>query len=254
MYLVESFYTIQGEGKFAGFNSIFLRFGGCNLTCKGFNSQIISPITGEIIKGCDSIQAVNRDFKQEWVSIYDKKQLSNIVKNHLKNLSFKPHIVITGGEPLLFYKNKIFYEFISWLIKRNFIITIETNTTIEIDFKRFPIYKKIIFAMGVKLSNSGEDKKNRIKPKAIKNLINNTKKSFFKFVLDKNLITNQKADKQIKKITAQCPQTDIYCMPLGDTPQKLNLHDKILVEFCKKNGYIYMDRLHIRLWGNKKGV
>jgi len=254
LYLVESFYTIQGEGKFAGFNSIFFRFGGCNLRCKGFKTEIISPVSGKKIIGCDSIRAVDKEFIGEWIKIESRKQFKNILNSYLKNLNFKPHIVFTGGEPLLFYKDRSFYKFIKYLVKKNFTITIETNSTIYIDFKKFPFYKNVIFAMGVKLSNSNEDVKNRLKPKAIKNLVKNSDGSFFKFVLDRDLIKNQKAKFEISKIVAEFPKTKIYCMPLGDTSKELEKHDKTVVEFCKKNGYIYMDRLHIRLWQNKKGV
>ena len=32
----ELFYSIQGEGKFSGVSSVFLRTFGCNFTCGGF--------------------------------------------------------------------------------------------------------------------------------------------------------------------------------------------------------------------------
>ena len=58
MRLVESFLSIQGEGKYAGRLAFFFRFAGCNLRCAGFGGERFSPKTGEILHGCDTIRAV----------------------------------------------------------------------------------------------------------------------------------------------------------------------------------------------------
>ena len=223
----EIFYSIQGEGKYSGNPSAFLRVGGCNLTCPGFSE-----------KGCDSFYAVDKKYKNEWQSL-NLEEIKNEIKKYLK---FNPDLVITGGEPGLYFEK--LYPLVEWFSGN---ITIETNATISPDFEKYPLYKKVVFAMSVKLSNSGEEYKKRVKKEAIKNIEKNAKKSFFKFVIDRDL------KEEIKDITSET-DLPIYCMPLGSNKEELEINAPFVFDFCLKNGYRYSDRIHIRLFGKKRGV
>ncbi len=237
--LVESFYSFQGEGRFVGTPSIFVRLGGCNLGCVGFGVTIDGHV------GCDSLKAVNQEhFGHTWDKVND---LIPIINEYLQDLDFCPDIVFTGGEPLLHYQNPILLSALSHFHKHR--ITFETNATIEIDFEKYPVYKDITFAMSVKLENSGELKSKRIQYEAIRAIIVNTQYSFFKFVLSKNDIDT----KEIEEITKPFNDTKIYCMPMGSTAKKLAQNDKAVANFCIKKGYNYVDRMHIRLWDNEEG-
>lgn len=80
MRLVESFLSIQGEGKYAGRLAFFFRFAGCNLRCAGFGGERVSPKTGEILRGCDTIRAVfTNHFEHE--EILNLAQLLNKIPN-----------------------------------------------------------------------------------------------------------------------------------------------------------------------------
>lgn len=237
MQIVEHFASIQGEGKYTGTPSIFVRFASCNLRCPGFGVQADGHT------GCDTTRAVYPN--ASWQDT-NSEQLIQIVKSYSHDKI--SHIVITGGEPLLHHTNEDFLAFVHYLRAHHYSVTIETNSTIFIDFEQYPIYKDIIFAMGLKLSNSGEKLSKRIKPKAISNIINNAKESFVKFVCDADI---SQCHNEIQSITKTLPKTDIYCMPMGVSSTELNQVSKHLVTMCMKYGYIFCDRLHIRLWGNE---
>ena len=89
MRLVESFLSIQGEGKYAGRLAFFFRFAGCNLRCAGFGGERISPKTGEILHGCDTIRAVfTNHFEHE--EILNLTQLLNKIPNLSASSCFSP--------------------------------------------------------------------------------------------------------------------------------------------------------------------
>jgi len=248
-YLVEHFYSLQGEGKFIGTPSIFFRFGGCNLSCKSFGEYFIK---GKKVYGCDSLRAVNRTlFEDEWKRVEDSVYLIDVLKDYLENLDFRPHVVITGGEPLIYWNDRVFYGFVEYLINEGFTVTIETNATQTIDFERFGAYKSVIFAMAVKLSNSGEPYEKRVVKEAIAAIAENTDYSFFKFTLDRSVI-EMRAYEEIVDIVGDYPHIEVFCMPLGDNKETLSKNDKVVAEFCMIYGFIYSDRLQVRLWNRQK--
>jgi len=245
--VVEYFYSFQGEGRYAGTPSLFLRLGGCNLGCKGFGVKTPSAKDSVImIVGCDSIKAVhNEHFAHLWEKVDD---VISLLKGDIERLDFKPDIVITGGEPLLHYENPILLKALHYFVMQGHRITFESNATIMIDFEKYPIYKEVTFAMSVKLANSGEEKKKRYNPAAIAAIAKHTKTSFFKFVLSKDAL----CEDEIKEIVKDF-NLPIYCMPMGSTAKALAKNDRAVANFCIQKGYNYVDRMHIRLWDNEEG-
>lgn len=252
LYLVEHFYSIQGEGRYTGVPSLFFRFGGCNMKCEGFACEETAP-DGTKVLGCDTVYAVNKEhFSFNWSPIQKTQELLNVLE--LYELPQKPvDIVLTGGEPLIYANDDIFVEFLKKLHEDGHKITFETNGSIAIDFEKYPIYEECVFALSVKLSNSKEPESKRVKGDVIYSIASNAKEAFFKFSIDADSI-DLGLDEEIFNITMHSPKTQVYCMPLGGNKAEVEANTEPLIEFCKAKGYNFSDRLHIRIWDQNKGV
>jgi len=250
-YLTEQFFSIQGEGKYAGVPSYFLRTGGCNLNCPGFGAEYI--VDGEVRLGCDTYFAVDSTFSKSWIKVDDSQKVIAELKNEFETIGYKPHMVITGGEPLMYHTDDTFYEVVSWLVEENVQITFETNGTIEIDFEKYPAYKASIFALSIKLANSGESIEKRIHIQALQNVQTHAKEAFLKFTIDAKLVKTT-ALQEINEIIDILPKLDIYCMPVGESRDTIWKNDKAVFEFCMKHNFRYSDRLHIRVFDTTQGV
>lgn len=150
---------------------------------------------------------------------------------------------------MLHHKEALFYEFVCELLARGYAVHFETNGTILVDFEKFPAYKNCVFAISPKLSNSAEPRERRLSFAVLRNLKQNAKDSFYKFVISPEF----DAQPEIAEILATCGG-EVYCMPRGADRRELESGAQFCVDFCLKNGYNYSDRLHIRIWGEKDGV
>lgn len=253
--IVETFYSIQGEGKRAGIPSVFVRTGLCNFKCEGFGCSLEAP-DGTKVLGCDSIRAVSPKFKDQWNYYIDYLDLVNRIDSEMPKLPkenmLKPDIVLTGGEPLIHWKEDIIQRILSHYISRGHKITIETNAALDIKFKR-KYQEEIIFSMSVKLSNSGEPEHKRINIENITNILEHCPESYLKFVVSKDSWNND--FEEIKNILKSIPiYVNVYLMPMGETIKELEKNSQFVMEKCIELGFNYSDRLHIRAWNDKPGV
>ncbi len=250
-YLSEQFFSIQGEGKYAGVPSYFLRTGGCNLTCSGFGAKY--EVDGKIRYGCDTYFSVDSSYTKSWTKVDDSQVFITKLKDEFKTIGYKPDMVITGGEPLMYYADAIFYAVVEWLVNEGMKITFETNGSIEINFLKYPAYKSCIFALSLKLANSGEPKEKRVIPKALENMQKYAKETFLKFTIDAKLVEST-ALEEINEIRALLTKLDVYCMPVGESRDTIWRNDKAVFHFCMKYNFRYSDRLHIRVFDTTQGV
>lgn len=241
--------TIQGEGKRTGNPSVFVRFGKCNLRCPGFGVEYETP-SGIKKCSCDSFHAVDTAFKKEWFSFQNAQDLYDEI-NKLIPKNYKPDIVLTGGEPLIYWNNKEFQKLLQMFYENKFHVTIETNATLDIKLEH-EFQKSILFSMSVKLSNSGEALEKRVNYDALKHIIQNSDQSYLKFVIEEDFL--QDAQSEIDTILDNIPNVEVYLMPMGDTSEIISQNAQSVINMAIKNGFKYSDRLHIRVWNNKRGV
>ncbi|MEA3288746.1 MAG: 7-carboxy-7-deazaguanine synthase QueE, partial [Campylobacterota bacterium] len=130
-------------------------------------------------------------------------------------------------------------------------LTIETNGSVDIELTQ-DWQKKILFSMSVKLSNSGESIEKRVNIPNLTRIVDFVDDCYLKFVVDKEFIPQ--ASKEIDAILEQIPPCEVYMMPLGDTAQLIDKNSQSVIEFALEKGFKYSDRLHIRVWDNKRGV
>jgi len=254
--------AIQGEGAQMGRPSIFVRTGGCNLTCSGFGCSAVSPLDGEtVIRGCDSIHAVNaKHFKHTWTYYDNAMDLVNDIlevapdMNAISNGNAElPIIIFTGGEPLLHHSDDVMLGAVEYFVSRGYQVFFETNGTQYIDFKTYDIYKKVSFSMSVKMSASGEKIHKRWKPEVVNEYLKYTEGSYFKFVLSKKSIKEE--SNEIFEFLSQVPTFGVvYVMPQGETAAEVDSNAKAVYEFAVKHSLRYSDRLHIRVYDDLRGV
>lgn len=240
----EIFHTIQGEGVSAGMPAVFIRASRCNLHCVW----------------CDTDHTWNFE-GTPWP--HEKDGLPGYEKFRKTAVTFEitpaaaaeqilayrcPRTVITGGEPLL--QETAFLEMIQQIRAHQpeHQFEVETNGT----RLPSPAFHTAVdqFNVSPKLANSGVQASLRLHPTAL-GFLAASSKAWFKFVVAKP------AD--LDEILALCashaiPQQKVLLMPEGRTAAELDHSSAWLAEICRDQGYRFCDRLHIRIWGDQRGV
>ena len=276
----ELFYSIQGEGRYMGVPSVFLRTFGCNFKCQGFgmlhgelsteadeiaNWHKTVPVSDYellplVSTGCDSYASWHPAFK----NLSPTLTTDAVVARMMELLPLKEwdmeHLVITGGEPLLgwqrAYPDLLEHDDMAGLRE----ITFETNGTqwLSDEFKEYlanwqSIYyngnwRELTFSVSPKLSCSGELREQAIQP-AIVCDYESIGFTYLKFVV----ATEEDAEEALEVTQIYRDygfEGPVYLMPVGGVNEVYNLNNKRVAELAMKNGLRYSDRLHLPLFGN----
>jgi 7-carboxy-7-deazaguanine synthase len=240
----EIFHTVQGEGISAGCPAVFIRTSRCNLHCVW----------------CDTDHTWNFE-GTPWP--HEKDAVPGYTKHRKADVTIElspaeaarsilaygcPRVVITGGEPLLQEKELLETARIMLAEMPDCIFEVETNGT------RIPSpeFGEIVhqFNVSPKLSNAGMPENLRLVPEALTHFAASPK-AWFKFVV---ATPSDLAEIQTLRSRFDIPPQRILLMPEGRTAAELDLSAPQLAELCRDLGYRFCDRLHIRLWGDKRGV
>lgn len=278
----ELFYSAQGEGRFVGVPSVFLRTFGCNFTCAGFGCKPgeTSTEADDVAKniemykdfnslplvntGCDSYASWHPAFKDlsptvETEDLVD--QMLALTPNHrwVQDNGNDVHLVITGGEPLLGWQ-RAYTELLSHGRMgdlRN--ITFETNGTQTLQSKFIDYLlewsdiagNEVTFSVSPKLSASGEKWEEAIRPEIVRTY-QDYGFTYLKFVVE----TEQhfaEVDQAVGQYRAVGFNGPVYVMPQGGVVTPYAANRVKVADWSLSKGYNYSPRLHVDLWGNGWG-
>lgn len=277
--VAELFYSIQGEGRYMGVPSVFLRTFGCNFKCAGFGmpagqlseeANAVDPSKfsnyGElplVSTGCDSYASWDPRFKH----LSPMLETDAVADAIVDTLPFKEwrdeHLVITGGEPLLGWQ-RAYPDLLDHPKMQNLKeITFETNGTQKLteEFKSYLIFdwreaalkkREITFSVSAKLSCSGEERHEAIRPDIVCEYeeVGNT---YLKFVI----ATEEDAEEALETLDiyrAEGFRGHCYLMPVGGVESVYTLNNRRVADLAMANGLRYSDRLQVPLFKNAWGT
>ena len=280
--IAELFYSIQGEGRYMGVPSVFLRTFGCNFKCAGFGmprgelSQEVEAIANRIVEfkdynelplvstGCDSYASWDPRFK-DLSPMLESNAIVNRIMEILPHKRWEDeHLVITGGEPLLGWQ-RAYPDLLDhpsmWRLKE---ITFETNGTQKLsdEFKQYlhtwahhhdqDFWRHITFSVSAKLPCSGEKWEDAICPEIVCEY-EEYGTTYLKFVIatEQDFADAQRAAEEYRRAGFT---GHVYLMPVGGVESVYALNNKNVALLAMKHGLRYSDRLQVPLFKNEWGT
>lgn len=287
----EVFMSIEGEAKYSGHPTAYIRFARCNFQCRKFNNpENLDTTSIEVLgfnpkdykdiysiplihKGCDSIYSWDEKFSHMWKK-GSAEELGEEVLKVLPHNSFvnpntnKPIILsLTGGEPTLRMKN-----FTNLLYAPQFQdvshVLIETNCSVPlrkedvINFYKFchENYIFVTWSNSPKLpSASGEKWHRAVNPAVALQQFEDpyaTSEQYFKFVCGPNEQDFKEVEDAMNEYySVGIPKDiDVYIMPTACTEEQQQEISAKVAKMCIEKGYIYCHRIQNSVFGNGVGT
>ena len=227
MRISEIFYSLQGEGSLVGVPSAFVRTSGCNLRCVWCDTPYTS-----------------------WSPEGEDRSIEDVI-GEVKALD-AGYVVVTGGEPMIAPE---IVKLTTALREAGLHITVETAGT---------VYQPVacdLMSISPKLSNSipherdggrwaAQHDRLRYQPEILRRLLRDYSHQL-KFVVSEPEDLQEIA--ALREELAVCRER-IILMPEGTRRDVLRERGLWLAEICKREGYRFSPRLHVELWGDRRGV
>lgn len=285
----EIFYSIQGEGRYCGAPTVWLRLFGCNLNCDGFMQDNLddpaswrldykdidlSGITtmGELPvfqRGCDSSYSWAKRFRH-----LAQQQPADAIAEHLRALlpgrSFRhptsdqdAHLAFTGGEPLM--QQTAIMAILDALRDSGDApnrITVETNGTRALT-KTFATYlakmledsaKEWFWSVSPKIRTSGEPWDKTIAPEVVGAYAQASKHGQLKYVVDGDARTWDEVERATALYRAAGVRFPVFIMPVGGRVEDQQRLAADIAEQTIQRGYNLAPRVHCYLFGNALGT
>ena len=278
--IAELFYSIQGEGRYMGVPSVFLRTFGCNFKCAGFGmprgetSEEANTIDPDLYTdyktlplvstGCDSYASWDPRFKH-LSPVLDTDAIAHAIVDSLPHKEWQDeHLVITGGEPLLGwqkqYPDLLDHPKMAGLKE----ITFETNGTQKLtaEFRKYLLNwslgnksrgrDALTFSVSAKLPCSGESWSDAICPDIVSQY-QDVGTTYLKFVIatEEDL---KDAERAVEEFGAGGFTGPVYIMPVGGVERVYSVNNRAVAEMAMRKGWRYSDRLQVPLFKNEWGT
>lgn len=239
----EIFHTLQGEGPGTGRPAVFIRASLCNLHCRWCDTDYTWNWEG-------TPWPHDRDDEPGYAKFRKDEQIIDLdaeaVAERVRSFPCR-HLVLTGGEPLL--QDEGFAEVLKALNADGTPCTaeVETNGT-RIPH---PSLETLVtqFNVSPKLANSGNPEELRLADEPL-TWFTASPKAWFKFVISSPADLDEV---RILQNRLGLAPDRIFLMPEARSPEELAERTLWLADLCRDEGYRFSQRLHLALWGPKRG-
>ena len=287
----ETFYSAQGEGKYVGIPSLWMRFFLCNLQCNGFGQKDpTDPSTYELPyeklditditnvfdlpvfdKGCDSSYTWAKKYSHLITDKTVQEACDELTALLPKGKFIHPdtgqevHMVFTGGEPMLKNTQPAMMGVLEEFQRRENMpnyVTVETNGTKPItqelaDYIAWFTYdgtREWYWSLSPKLwATAGEQPKKAIKPEVIGRYAEVSPHGQLKYVVNGTDESWREVEENTRMFRDAGCDFPVWIMGVGGTFEGLVQTEASIADEAIRRGYYYTSRVHVHIYGNAIG-